>query len=572
MKKIDIFQTLQNKNPKIIEKYPKFIIKLIIYILEKVLKVEKINHFIENNHNKIGIDFLNSLFSVLKFGYEVKMDDLKKIPSEGKVLIIANHPLGGLDGLALVKTIYEVRKDVKIVVNDILMEVDNLKEFFLPFDLYSTKPQRSNLVGINRAFEEGNAVIFFPAGKVSRLNFKGIKDTKWHNGAIRFGLNHQTPVLPIFIKSRNSIKFYILSLIHSFIGTLLLPSELFNKKNKKIDFIIGDMIPHNTLKNLNIKPKALIKLLYLHLIDISQGKKGLIPTEKKIIEQSDKALIMYDLEKAELLDEFGENFKVYLISSEFKYIMKEIARLREQTFRLVGEGTGRDMDYDIWDDYYDHIVLWDDVEKEIVGSYRLGNTKQIVDKYGIAGLYNSSMFELNFESNPELINSLEVGRSFIQQRYWKSNALFYLWKGIGLYLYKYPEIRYLWGAVSISNSYSEFTKNLIIYYYKKWHKYELPIANPLIPYKLNNNFTAEIESILNSNNLDEDFKSFKIAMKNLGFSIPVLYRKYVGLCEYGGVKFVDWAVNKNFNQSIDGLMIVDLSKLKPENQDIFLRK
>ena len=571
MKKIDIYNVLESKNSDFISKYPRLLIKVIIFVLNKILKVEKINNFLDKNGDKFGIDFLNSLFSELKFGYNIKMEDLKKIQMNGKVLIIANHPLGGLDGLAIVRMVYEIRKDVKIVVNDILMEIDNLAEFFLPFDLYSTQPQRKNLVNINKAFENENAVIFFPAGKVSRLTLKGIKDTKWHNGAIRFGLNNNAPILPIFIKSKNSLKFYLLSLLHNFMGTLLLPSELFNKTNAKLEFIIGDIIPNSAIKNLNIKPKALTKLLYLHLYNIAKGKKGLIQTEKRIIEPIDKKLIFKELENCELLINFNNNYNIYLLSPQSNRIINEIARLREHAFRSVGEGTGRDLDYDNWDEYYQHIILWDANEMEIVGSYRLGNTRQIIEKFGINGLYTSSLFDLNIDLHSDLADSLEVGRSFIQQKYWKSNALFYLWRGIGKYLQKYPEIKYLWGAVSISNSYSEYAKNLIIAYYSKWHKSKEIIAKPLIPYKLNHNYIIEIETFLNSDNKDDDFKIFKNTMKNLGFSIPILYKKYVDLCEIGGVKFIEWTINKSFNNAIDGLMIVDLSKLKPEYKEIFLQ-
>jgi hypothetical protein len=245
-------------------------------------------------------------------------------------------------------------------------------------------------------------------------------------------------------------------------------------------------------------------------------------------------------------------------------VLKEISRLRELTFRKVGEGTGKTYDMDIYDLYYKHIVMWDAENLEIVGSYRLGLTSEIIGKYGKKGLYNASQFTLNNNFDEILNKSIEVGRSFIQQKYWRSNALDYIWQGIGAYLSDKPEIKYLWGAVSISDSYSELCKGLIISYYKKWYNGNNSLVTPKQEFQLSRKVNEDVHQILTGDNFIDDFKNLKNALKSYNFSIPILYRRYTDLTEYGGSSFISFCVDVHFNNSIDGLIVVDLSQLKDD--------
>jgi len=247
--------------------------------------------------------------------------------------------------------------------------------------------------------------------------------------------------------------------------------------------------------------------------------------------------------------------------------MREISRLREITFRKVGEGTGKSADTDIYDNYYHHIVLWDEDALEIIGSYRLGVTKEIIAQYGVEGLYNSSQFFIHPEFNEVLTQSIELGRSFIQQRYWRSNALDYIWQGIGAFIKKNPDIRYLWGAVSISNSYSEFAKVLIVYYYKKWYQGNEKYATPMTPFVISKLQEEEASAILNGSSYEEDFRILKNTLKTMGYSVPILYKRYTELCNYGGAKFISFSVDESFMNAIDGLILVDLYDLKDEYKE-----
>ena len=144
--------------------------------------------------------------------------------------------------------------------------------------------------------------------------------------------------------------------------------------------------------------------------------------------------------------------------------MREIGRLREIAFRAVGEGSGNRRDVDPYDRYYEHLILWDVEDLEIVGAYRLGNTSQMLEAE--QALYTQSLFNYTEQMTPYFDNGLELGRSFVQPKYWGKRSLDYLWYGIGAYLKKHPKIRYLFGPVTLSNSMPKAAKDLLVYFYK----------------------------------------------------------------------------------------------------------
>ncbi len=571
MEQINIENILRDKTPALFEKYPKFVQKLTVNFLEKFLAVKKINKFMEENKLNQGISFIDSLFNELNVTFDITANDLAKIPSEGSLVVVSNHPLGGLDGLGLIKAFYDVRKDVRIVANDILMQVQNLQEFFIPVDLYSPNRNREVLVNMGKSLMNEEAIIFFPAAKVSRLGLNGIKDGKWLNGALKFATKYNAPVLPVYVKARNSMAFYLLALMNDKIGTFMLPQELFRAKNARFQIVVGDLIPPTNFKNTPLNLTSQTNLLKKHCYRVGKRRKGIYKTETTIIHPVDPRLIKHDLENNKLLGATNDKKQIYLVEYQTgKNILKEISRLRELTFRKVGEGTGRSSDSDIYDIYYKHIVLWDPEGMEIVGSYRVGESADIVRKYGKLGFYNSSQFNLEDKFDEYIDNSLEMGRSFIQPRYWRSNALDFIWQGIGSYLSLNPHIRYLWGAVSISNTYSELAKGLIVSYYKNWYSGPQDLVVPFNHFQIHKNIQDEINQILNADNYTDDFKNLKNSLKNLGFSIPVLYRRYTEMSNYGGVKFLGFTIDVNFNNAIDGLILIDLTQLKDEYKERFI--
>lgn len=575
IRKIDLVEVLNTKAPQILNKVPKVFRGIFVKFLSKFLVINQINNFIEKNSIKQGIDFLDALFNHLNVKFDITQEDIGKIPSEGGVIIVSNHPLGGLDGLGLVKTVYSVRKDVKIVANDILMEIPNLRELFLPVDLYSNSinKSRQQLKAIEDAITGEQAVIFFPAGVVSRLSWKGIKDKKWTSGVIKYSSKFNTPILPMFVKARNSLLFYVLSFLYDKIGTFMLPQELFRAKNSNFKIIVGDLINASNFQVKNIKSNFQAKLLRQHTYRFGKNKSGIFKSEKTISHPVDVKLIISELKKNKLLGKTIDNKHIYLVDySNGPNVLKEIARLREITFRKVGEGTGKNLDMDTYDLYYKHIVLWNPEELDIIGSYRLGECKEIVEKYGKKGLYNYEQFEIKEGFDAILNESIEAGRSFIQPKYWKSSALDFIWQGIGAYLQQNPHVRFLWGAVSISDNYSQLAKSLIVTYYSKWYCGPTDLFIPYLPFNIPKSIQEDCDRILSADNYIDDFRKLKEALKQLGFSVPVLYRRYAEMTEFGGSRFLGFNIDVKFGNSIDGLILVDLHLLRDEYKERYFSR
>ncbi|HOJ37632.1 MAG TPA: lysophospholipid acyltransferase family protein [Ignavibacteriales bacterium] len=537
-------------------KYPIWFISFIALLLDKILRIKEINSFLAKNSDKYNIDFIDEVFDYLNFSFTILNSDFARIPSEGRLIVVANHPLGGMDGLAILKLINSVRKDVKIVANSTLSVIENIKDLIIPFTLDSKIPQKESIQMIANALQNEECVIFFPAGEVSRLKYWTIKDKKWNKGPVYFAKKYNVPILPIHIKGKNSILFYLIGIFSKFLSMLMLPRELFYQKNKLIHFTVGNYIPAKNLGNFDNSLTS--NLLRKHVYKIAKNKKGIFKTENNIIHPIDKKILLEEIKKCETLYQTDDGKKV--IITDFlttPNLITEIARLREITFRLVGEGTGNKKDTDKYDKYYKHIILWDNNELEIIGSYRIGIGKDIYEKYSIDGFYTSTLFSYSNEFLEFLPYSVELGRSFIQKKYWNSFALEYLWRGMGCYFAKSQDIRYLFGVVSISNMYPDDAKKLLVYYYKKWYGKELGVNsnNPFILSEKDNHY---LSVIFNSEDIKNDYLTLKQTLKNYGVSIPTLYKNYVELCYKEGVHFLNFGIDEDFGNCIDGFIMLDL--------------
>jgi putative hemolysin len=572
MKEIDLKEIINGRFKNFMENYPKFIQDFSLFALNKIMHINEVNSVIKKYNDRYGFDFIDDLFEHLDFSFSVKHKDRMKIPAEGKLIIVSNHPLGGLDGLLLLKLISEIRTDVRIVANDILLNLENLSDLFLPLDIFSPRNQIKQIKEIEKALTNDEAVIIFPAAEVSRMSWNGIKDNKWMKGAVKLSKKQNVPILPLNIDARNSISFYLISMLNKRFSMLFLTREIFKSKGKDINILIGDPISSEVFQKDFLDINETMKLLKKHVYKIGKGKKGIFKTEKNIIHPVNTRQIRKELFQSELLGTTVDNKMIFLTEyNESKNVMQEISRLRELTFRKVGEGTGKKADMDKYDKYYKHIVLWDDDNLNIVGSYRLGLGKEIMEEKGITGFYNSEQF-LFYKNFFEIaMEGMELGRSFIQQKYWRSAALDYLWQGIGAFLNKYPSIRYLFGAVSISNSYSDYAKKLIISYYLKWYNFGRELALAKNKMNISRSDEEEISQILNTNNHTKDFRILKTTLMNLGFTVPVLYRRYTNISEFGATEFLDFNIDKAFNNAVDGFILVDLSMIKEEKKERYYK-
>ncbi len=542
------------------------IAKLLMFLL----KLNKFNKLYRSVSDKKGVEFIDAALENLEIKYEINPEELKRLPKKGPFITVSNHPYGGIDGMLAIKLVAESRPDYKTLGNFLIQKIPQLNEFLIPVDPFEGT-KANNVVGIKAALNhltEGGCLGIFPAGEVSTYHDEeGAVDRQWQSSMIKFIRKAEVPVVPIYFKGTNSRLFHLLGLIHPLLRTAKLPSEMLNKKNKVIKIRIGMPISveeqkeHSDIERfgrfLRLKTYALGST-----IDIKKYfNYSLKPAAK--VEEITPAIPQetIDCEVNKLMENYllfkSKNFSVICAPSvEMPNVMSEIGRLREITFREVGEGTNRSIDIDEYDLYYWQLFIWDEDEKKIVGAYRAGKGTEIVDRYGIKGFYINSLFNIDKKFTPYLKESIELGRSFIVKDYQrKPLPLFLLWKGILYFLIKNPEYRYLIGPVSISNRFSSYSKELIISFMES-NYYDHELAKNIKP---KNMFRIKLSKenydlIFNNSNdlgrLDNIIKDIEPE----DYRMPVLLKKYVKL----NGKIICFNVDPKFNDALDGLLILDL--------------
>ena len=530
--------------------------------LRYLLSEKEFQRFGEKYPNLHGLDFIEQALRYLSFACDVCENELEHIPAQGPVVIVANHPIGSLDGLALLQIISRVRGDVKIIANQLLSQIKPLNELLLPVDNMNGNTQRQQITAINEHLGKGGALIVFPAGEVSRLNIHGIYDGRWNNGFLRLATQHRAPIVPIYISGRNSWLFYGTSLLNKSLSTLLLVREMFHQRKGHIKIRIGAKIPFNEWSKLPVTGKALAKLFRKHLYRLGKSKSGILTTEAPIALAENRVKLKKAVEACQALGNTPDGKHIYLYRREqapSSVILKELGRLREIAFRAVGEGTGLRRDLDSFDDDYYHLLLWDNKELEIVGAYRFMPTKEQLERKGHKGLYSYGLFHYDTAMAHILDQGIELGRSFIQPRYWGKRSLDYLWQGIGAFLAQNPQYRYLMGPVSMSASLPAPARDLLVAFYKLHFSPRWPLARSRQPYA---NGSLDIAGQFIEQDYQQDLSILKSMLDNLGCGIPTLYKQYSELCEPGGVQFLDFGIDPDFANCVDGLVLIDIHKMK----------
>jgi putative hemolysin len=559
-----------------------FLGNFIGWIILRILRISAINKIYDNNKNKTDLDFLNGVLNACKIKFEIPEEDLKRIPKEGPFITISNHPLGGIDGVLLLKLLIEKRADYKIIANFLLHRVAALKPYVMPVNPFETRKEaKSSIAGVKSALlhlREGKPFGIFPAGEVStHKDGKLIVDKPWEEGAIKLIKKANVPVIPIYFHAKNSRFFYFLSKISDTLRTAKLPSEIIQQRGRVIKVRIGKPISvkdQNAYKALPDFYKFIRRKTYM-LANPFEKSNRLISSQKIKIKKPTKKISLQrnsDLFIAEV-DALREtnsrllqskNYEVFFArAKDIPNLIHEIGRLREITFRVVGEGSNKEVDLDKFDNYYHHLLLWDAVAEKLVGAYRMGLGKEIYKKYGIKGFYVQALFRIEPELNQMMNNTIEMGRAFIIGEYQqKPMPLFLLWKGIVHVTLRYPEYKYLMGGVSISNQFSDFSKSLMIEFMKS-HYYDPYIAQYIRAKK-------EYKVKLKDGDKDFVFDASKADMQKFDkiideiepgiLRIPVLIKKYVKQ----NARLVAFNVDPKFNNAIDGLMYIKVADI-PES-------
>ncbi|MFT6959150.1 MAG: putative hemolysin [Polaribacter sp.] len=552
------------------------------WVLLRVLRISSINKIYENNKHKTDLDFLNGILDDCKIKFDIPEEDLKRIPKEGPFITVSNHPLGGIDGVLLLKLLIEKRADYKIIANFLLHRIAPLKPYVMPVNPFETrKDAKSSMAGIKNALlhlREGKPLGIFPAGEVSTYKDGKLKvDKPWEEPAIRLIKKANVPVIPIYFHAKNSRLFYVMSKISDTLRTAKLPSEVMSQKGRVIRVRIGKPISvkdQDAYKEIPAFYEFIRRKTYM-LANPFEKAYRIISTQNIKIKKSARKITaqrntnLFVKEVAALREKDGrllesKNYEVFFANAkDIPNLIHEIGRLREITFRAVGEGTKKDIDLDIYDKYYHHLFLWDRVANCLAGAYRMGLGKDIYKKYGINGFYLQTLFRIEPELHQMMKNTIEMGRAFIIGEYQqKPMPLFLLWKGIVHVTLRYPEYKYLMGGVSISNQFSDFSKSLMIEFMKS-HYYDSYIAQYIRPKK-------EYKVKLKEDDKDFVFDATKADMQKLDkiideiepgiLRIPVLIKKYVKQ----NARLVAFNVDPKFNNAVDGLMYIKVADI-PES-------
>lgn len=544
-------------------------------VLMTMLRINKINKLYDEVHEKQGMEFIDSLISKLELEYDVREEELDRIPKSGPFITVSNHPFGGIDGMLLVKVISERRSGIRLLANFLLQRLEGVQEYILPVNPFEKrKDSASSISGIKMAFqhlEEGGILGFFPAGEVSSYNQDnfGKTDRQWQLPALKLIRKARVPVVPVYFEGTNSRIFHILGLIHPSLRTVRLPSEVLNKRHKKIRIRIGHPISVKEQDEITdiARYGRFLRAKTYALGSALEVKRFFLPRFKRVQKAEDIAppapveLIKQEIvalrEEEDALLFSNSEYEVFCTpSTKIPHLMNEIGRLREITFRHVGEGTNRSMDLDEYDLYYHQLFVWDTDEEKLVGAYRVGIGKDILQRYGVRGFYVHSLFRMQRGFRKYLRQSMELGRSFIVEEYQrKPLPLFLLWKGILYFLIKNSEYRYLIGPVSISNRFSEFSKSMIINYIRK-NYYDRNLAKYIRPRTKYNvpGYNIDEDIILESADNLQKFDKFIDDVETSGYKMPVLLKRYLKL----NGRIISFNVDPKFNNALDGLLILDL--------------
>jgi putative hemolysin len=555
------------------------------WFLMKILRISTLNNLYNKHKNKDTCDFLNGLLEDLQIEFEIPEEDLRRIPKTGAFITISNHPLGGVDGILLLKLLLEHRPDYKIIANFLLHRIEPLKQYIMPVNPFEDhKDVKSSTAGFIQAIRHLKNDLplgIFPAGEVSTYrDGKLVVDKKWEESAMKLVQRAEVPVIPIYFHAKNSRLFYRLAKLSDVFRTAKLPSELLSQKHRVIKVRIGNPISvkaqkeHKTLQEFT---DFLRKKTYMlsrpydreskKLSDIPKNIK-ISKTPKKIVSNTDQKSLVKEVDALRAMGDKrlleSKNYEVFLAKKEhIPNVLKELGRLREITFRAIGEGTNNATDLDYYDDYYYQMFLWDQDAKKIAGAYRMGMGSEISKTYGLDGFYLQELFKFEPELNKMMSESIEMGRAFIIKEYQqKPMPLFLLWKGIVHCTLRFPEHKYLIGGVSISNKFSNFSKSLMIEFMKS-NYYDPYIAQYITPKK---EFKVKLEDADKDFIFDEseaDLNKFDKIIDELEpneLRLPVLIKKYVKQ----NAKVVAFNVDPLFNNSVDGLMYIRIADL-PES-------
>ena len=562
--------------------------------LERALSLDRLNELYGRIPKEEGtLPYLRAALEAMNIRCRVSDGDLSRIPPEGRLVVVANHPFGAVEGLLLASILSPVRQDTRIMANYLLKRIPELRELFIFVNPFGTRSAtRMNLQPLKNCIQWlhcGGVLGVFPAGEVSHVHLRSrrITDPPWSNTIAGLVRRTEAPVLPVFFQGVNSALFQILGLVHPRLRTALLPHELLNKMNREISVRIGAPVSFRKLREFD-RDDDLTSYLRLRTYMLAgrvrsssskERKKLHIGRRKPVREPiappiSAELLLreVHRLPEDQKLLEQGKHLVCFARSDQIPNLLTEIGRLREIAFREAGEGSGKALDLDRFDRYYLHLFVWNREAREVVGAYRLGPTDRILSRFGKSGLYSSTLFKYKTAFLGRIDPALELGRSFVHPSYQKSFApLLLLWKGIALYVSSHPRYKNLFGPVSIDREYHSVSQQIMVDFLRvnnylpemaRWVKAKKPPPGRRSRRSLHfPPIHAKLKDIEELSALISDIEA-----RERG--VPVLLRQYLKL----GGKLLGFNIDHQFNEVLDGLILVDLTQTDPRLLDRYMGK
>ncbi len=548
---------------------------IIARLAMQVTGLNKMNHIYRSIGHYQGVEFAQKLMEYLNIECDFIPDELKNIPANEPVILVSNHPFGAIDGIMMLAVIGKLRPDLKILTNFLLSYVPNLSSHFLPVNPFTDRPGlKSSLKGLKLAKEtlaEGGILGLYPSGEVSssRNREKVVKDIPWQPSIIKLIRNAGVPVIPVYFHGENSKFFHFIGKVHPMLRTVRLPHELANKHNKRISMRIGKPVSVSEIAEYT-SDAELGAYLYNRTYALESEVCGTKNREKEVkteytepvAQPLDRGLLVEELAalSSRKLFEMAD-YECYLCdSAEIPNMMHELGRLREETFRAVGEGTNKALDTDDYDTYYKQMFLWNRATCELVGAYRLGLGDEIYAEKGIKGFYTDTLFRYKQRMSYYLSHSIELGRSFVVVKYQKEALpLMLLIKGILYTVMRYPNIGYLIGPASISASYPLFYRSMMVYYLtNRQSLWELKHnVRPIHPFKEEFYRVNPTDLLYGKMDSLEKFDRFIFKLSDGRYRLPTLLKRYIKM----NAKIIDFNVDPDFNYSLDGLIMLNLSEI-----------
>lgn len=508
----------------------------------------------------------------LPLHYELK--GLENIPAEGPCVIVSNHPHGMSDGIMIGDIAMKVRSDVRIVVNEFLHCVRGMRPYQITVDVYGGEDaRRANMSGMREILKwlhDGHCLIIFPSGSAASWSEEDgrVIDDPWQENMAAIIRKTKATVVPMHFSGQNGALFQFVTRRWKDKRSALLAREIKRDRRTLHQVRIGKPVPGGRLEllpsNAALSDYLRLSSMMLRYPDTAASNnpgmpRTLAPVAAPVPPDELQAEIdSLPAEEHLLYTHKSTGLQIYTAQgSRIPRLLHEIGVQREITFRSVGEGSGSACDTDEYDQYYDHLIMWDPAEKRIAGAYRMGRTDSIVTSRGITGIYNTEFFTFGNKFVNHVKNGLEMGRAFITAAYQKHPAsLDTLWMGIGHFVLKYPQYRYLYGTVSVSSDYTERSRTLI-HEYLKCHCLDKELAEDVqakTPPQ-NMDLLSEDARLLPQGLADLRLLSAMVSdLEPDGRSIPVLLRQYLRL----NGRMVSFNVDSDFGDTLDCLVVVDL--------------